>query len=142
MSATPALPTRPEWRALEAHAARLKAKTLRELFAEDTARGERLVLEAAGWYLDYSKQRVTDETLSLLGKLAEACNVKARIAAMFRGDKINVTEGRAVLHTALRAPPDKRIVVDGKDVVPDVHAATRSSHPAGPGCSTAGAPTT
>ncbi len=122
MSATPALPTRPEWRALEAHAARLKAKTLRELFAEDTARGERLVLEAAGWYLDYSKQRVTDETLSLLGKLAEACNVKSRIAAMFRGDKINVTEGRAVLHTALRAPPDKRIVVDGKDVVPDVHA--------------------
>jgi glucose-6-phosphate isomerase len=95
---------------------------LRELFAKDSQRGERLVAEAAGLYLDYSKQRVTDETLRLLLDLARACDVRARIDAMFAGEKINVTEGRAVLHVALRAPRGTRIVVDGQDVVPGVHA--------------------
>src|SRR5207247_5935099 len=83
---------------------------------------ERLVAEAAGLYLDYSKNRITDETLRLLLSLAEACSLRERIDAMFRGEKINATEERAVLHVALRAPPSERILVDGRDVVPDVHA--------------------
>ena len=92
------------------------------MFADDPGRGERLTAEAAGLFLDYSKNRVTDETLRLLLQLAEESALKARIEAMFRGDKINVTEGRSVLHVALRAPRGESIVVDGEDVVPQVHA--------------------
>ena len=99
-----------------------KSVGVRELFAVDPARGERLHAEAAGLYLDYSKQRVTDETLRLLLDLAGACGLNERIAAMLRGDKINTTEDRAVLHTALRAPVGKSILVDGTNIVPDVHA--------------------
>jgi glucose-6-phosphate isomerase len=95
---------------------------LRDLFADDAQRGERLTAEAAGLFLDYSKNRITDETLRLLVKLAEECDLRARIDAMFRGDKINLTENRAVLHVALRAPKGTSIVVDGEDVVPQVHA--------------------
>ncbi len=95
---------------------------LRSLFSDDPGRGERLTAEAVGLYLDYSKHRVTDETIRLLVRLAEAIDLRGRIDAMFRGDKINVTEGRAVLHVALRAPRGQSIVVDGHDVVPDVHA--------------------
>ena len=95
---------------------------LRTLFAEDPKRGERLALEAASLYLDYSKNRVTDETLRLLLALAEAAGLRVRIDAMFSGEKINVTEQRAVLHVALRAPRGTRILVDGQDVVPGVHA--------------------
>jgi len=113
---------RPAWRALEAHARALRGTHLRALFAADPGRGERLAAEAAGLYLDYSKQRVTDETLRLLFQLARECGLPQRIEAMFRGERINVTEDRAVLHVALRAPREAQIVVDGKDVVPDVHA--------------------
>ena len=95
---------------------------LRKLFADDPARGKRLALEAAGLYLDYSKNRVTDETIALLVKLAEESGLRGRIDAMFSGEKINITEKRAVLHVALRAPGGRRIMVDGKNVVPDVHA--------------------
>jgi len=116
------LTSRPEWKALAAHYESTRGVHLRELFAKDPGRGERLVAEAAGLYLDYSKQRVTDETLRLLLDLARACGVRARIDAMFAGEKINVTEGRAALHVALRAPRGARIVVDGEDVVPRVHA--------------------
>ncbi|MET0849636.1 MAG: glucose-6-phosphate isomerase [Candidatus Rokuibacteriota bacterium] len=115
------LTARPEWSALRAHHEKLRHVHLRELFAQDGTRGERLVAEAAGVYLDYSKNRVTDETLRLLRALAEAVGLRARIDAMFRGDRINVTEDRAVLHVALRAPRTESIVVDGRDVVPDVH---------------------
>lgn len=115
------LTARPEWHALRDHAAALAPRHLRDLFAEDAGRGERLTAEAAGLYVDYAKQRVTDETLALLVALADACGLRARIDAMFGGAKINVTEGRAVLHVALRAPVTERIVVDGRDVVPDVH---------------------
>jgi glucose-6-phosphate isomerase len=116
------LTERPQWRALQQHFGQVERRHLRELFAEDRSRGERLAAEAAGWYLDYSKNRVTGETLRLLRDLAEACGLRERIEAMFRGEKINVTEGRAVLHVALRAPASERILVDGKDVAPDVHA--------------------
>ena len=119
---TPGLTTRPQWRALQAHRDQIGARHLREFFADDPARGERLRAEAAGLYFDYSKQRVTDETLRLLIELANACGVPRRIGAMFHGDHINTTEDRAVLHVALRAPAGDRIEVDGKDVVPDVHA--------------------
>src|SRR5512138_2675039 len=112
----------PAWKALESHASGLAGLHLRELFARDTGRGERLNVEGAGLYLDYSKQRVTDETVRLLVALAEARGLPARREAMFTGEKINVTEKRAVLHLALRAPRGVRIEVDGKDVVPDVHA--------------------
>ena len=95
---------------------------LRNLFADDPTRGERMTAEAAGVYLDYSKNRVNDETLKLLIALAEQSGLRARIDAMFRGDKINVTEKRAVLHVALRAPKGASIVVDGKNIVPEVHA--------------------
>ena len=122
MSSVPPLTSRPEWKALAAHHETMRGVHLRELFAKDPQRGERLVAEAAGLYLDYSKQRVTDETLRLLLDLARACGVRARVDAMFAGEKINVTEGRAVLHVALRAPRGTRIVVDGEDVVPGVHA--------------------
>jgi len=118
----PPLASRPAWKALEAHHAKVKDLHLRQLFADDPARGERLTLEAAGLFLDYSKNRVTDETLALLVRLARECGLRERIDAMFRGDRINVTENRAVLHVALRAPKGQSIVVDGRDVVPDVHA--------------------
>jgi len=116
------LSERPQWRSLARHRGQIERLHLRELFAADPSRGERLVAEAAGLYLDYSKNRITDETLRLLLELAEACRLSERIDAMFRGDRINATERRAVLHIALRAPPSERIFVDGRDVVPDVHA--------------------
>ena len=119
---TPPLRTRPEWKALAAHYETVRDLHLRDLFAKDLARGERLTAEAAGLYLDYSKNRLTDETLQLLLALAEATGVRARIDAMFAGDKINVTERRPVLHVALRAPRRASIVVDGEDVIPQVHA--------------------
>ena len=112
----------PEWQALQQHCNQLETRHLRELFAADAGRGERLVAEAAGLYFDYSKQRVDDETLRLLRALALARDLKGYIAAMFRGDRINATENRAVLHVALRAPRDEKILVDGQDVVPEVHA--------------------
>ncbi len=121
----PALTSSPAWQALTAHHAQHHDQHLRELFANDPGRGERLRAEAAGWYLDFSKQRVTDDTLRLLLQLAEQCGVSERIAAMFRGDAINTTEHRAALHTALRAPAGTQILVDGVDVVPEVHAVLR-----------------
>ncbi len=110
------------WTALAKHYKTVSKLHLRELFAEDPARGERMAVEAAGLYLDYSKNRITDETLKLLIQLANDVQLPARIEAMFRGDKINVTENRAVLHVALRAPRDASTVVDGRNVVPEVHA--------------------
>jgi glucose-6-phosphate isomerase len=112
----------PAYRALEAHYQQIKGRHLRELFAEDSQRGERMTIEDLGIYFDYSKNRVTDETMRLLINLADACGLGARRDAMFSGEKINVTENRAVLHMALRAPRDPSILVDGVDVVPDVHA--------------------
>jgi glucose-6-phosphate isomerase len=112
----------PAWKALEAHYPKVRELHLRELFAQDPKRGERLALEAAGLYLDYSKNRVTDETLKLLLQLAEEGGLRARIDAMFSGEKINITENRAVLHVALRAPKGASIVVDGENVVPQVQA--------------------
>ncbi len=112
----------PTWRQLEEHAKAIRSVHLRDLFAADPARGERMVIDALGLYFDYSKHRVTDETLRLLVQLAEECGLRERIDAMFRGEKINVTENRAVLHVALRAPRDAHIYVDGEDVVPEVHA--------------------
>jgi glucose-6-phosphate isomerase len=122
MPTLPSLTERPAWRALEAHYREIKDIHLRALFAEDPGRGERLTCEAVGLYLDYSKNRITDETLRLLVDLADECGLRARIDAMFRGDRINFTEDRAVLHTALRAPRDAHIYVDGEDVVSEVHA--------------------
>jgi glucose-6-phosphate isomerase len=119
---TDPLTRRPAWQALEAHYRQMKDVHLRTLFAQDSARGERLVAEGAGLTLDYSKNRVTDETLRLLVALAESAGVAARRDAMFRGEKINITEKRAVLHVALRAPRGESIVVDGANVVPAVHA--------------------
>src|SRR5438874_4580675 len=116
------LTARQSWKALQVHRNDIGERHLRTLFAADATRGERLTAEAVGIYLDYSKNRVTDETVSLLCRLAEECGLRERIDAMFRGDKINVTENRAVLHVALRAPRGTSIVVDGKDVVPEVHA--------------------
>ena len=116
------LTTRPEWHALQAHAERQRHVHLRELFAADPERGERFAAEAAGLYLDYSKQRVDTETLQLLQALAESAQLSQRIAAMFSGEHINTTENRAVLHVALRAPADAIIEVDGGNVVPEVHA--------------------
>jgi glucose-6-phosphate isomerase len=112
----------PAWQALEANAAALRATHLRDLFANDATRGERLNAEAEGLFLDYSKHRVTEETLALFLQLAEQSGLRAHIDAMFRGDKINITENRAVLHVALRAPKTESILVDGKDAVPEVHA--------------------
>jgi len=118
----PALRQRPTWPLLEAHRQRIEGLHLRRLFAEDPQRGERLTAEAAGILLDYSKNRVTDETLKLLLQLAEESGLRERIDAMFRGDKINVSERRAVLHIALRAPRGAVILHDGQNVVPEVHA--------------------
>ncbi len=111
-----------EWAALASHARSWSQRHLRQLFADDETRAERLGLDAAGLHLDYSKNRVTDETLGLLVDLAEASGLRQRMAAMFAGQKINTTEGRAVLHVALRAPRDASIVLDGQDVMPAVHA--------------------
>ena len=113
---------RPAWAALEAHHRELEGRHLRELFAEDPDRGERLTAEAVGVFLDYSKNRVTGTTLRLLLQLAEESGLRERIDAMFRGEKINVSEQRAVLHVALRAPRGASVLVDGRNVVPDVHA--------------------
>jgi glucose-6-phosphate isomerase len=113
---------RPAWQALQQHHAGIKDVHLRDLFAADPQRGERLTAEAQGVYLDYSKNRVTDETMDLLVQLAEQSGLRARIDAMFAGEKINVSEGRAVLHVALRAPSGTAIMHDGRNVVPDVHA--------------------
>ena len=121
--AAPAKPLteRAAWKALGAHYSKIKDSHLRQLFAADPKRGERLTTEAVGIFLDYSKHRITDETLKLLIQLAEESGLRERIDSMFRGEKINVTENRAVLHVALRAPKGESIVVDGKDVVPLVH---------------------
>jgi len=121
MSTAP-LTQRPAWKALEAHHKQIQGTHLRQLFDADPKRGEKLTAEAAGLYLDYSKNRVTDETLKLLLQLAEESGLRSRIDAMFRGDKINITENRAVLHVALRAPKGSSIVVDGVNVVPEVHS--------------------
>ena len=112
---------RQAWKDLETHYKKIKELHLRQLFADDPKRGERLTAEAVGLYLDYSKNRITDETLKLLIRLAEESRLQERIEAMFRGEKINVTEKRAVLHMALRAPRDVSIIVDGENVVPKVH---------------------
>jgi glucose-6-phosphate isomerase len=116
------LTERQAWKALEAHHKNVRELHLRKLFADDPRRGERMTAEAVGLYLDYSKNRITDETLKLLLQLAVESGLRARIDAMFRGEKINVTENRAVLHVALRAPRGASIVVDGENVVPQVHA--------------------
>jgi glucose-6-phosphate isomerase len=112
----------PAWKALAAHYKTISKLHLRQLFADDTDRGQCMAIEAVGLYLDYSKNRVTDETLNLLLQLAEESGLRERIDAMFSGEKINITEKRAVLHVALRAPKDASILVDGKNVVPEVHA--------------------
>jgi glucose-6-phosphate isomerase len=113
---------RPAWKELKSHYKKARAFSLRKLFKDDPKRGERLTLEAVGLFLDYSKNRVTDETLKLLVQLARESGLEVRRDAMFRGEKINITEKRAVLHVALRAPKGQSIIVDGRDVVPDVHA--------------------
>src|SRR5664279_4675132 len=111
----------PAWRSLEAHSSKIRQLHLRKLFADDVSRGERMAIEDVGIYFDYSKHLITDETLSLLLKLTEESGLRDHINAMFGGEKINVTEKRAVLHVALRAPKGQSIEVDGKDVVPQVH---------------------
>jgi glucose-6-phosphate isomerase len=116
------LTKRKAWAALKTHAKEIQATDLKQLFAEDSKRGERLALDAVGIYLDYSKNLITDKTIELLVELARESGVEARRDAMFRGDKINITENRAVLHVALRAPKDATISVDGTNVVPEVHA--------------------
>src|SRR6266540_7277072 len=116
------LTARPAWKALEAHHDKVRELHLRKLFADDPERGERMTAEAVGIHLDYSKNRITGETMTLLLRLAEESGLRERIDAMFRGEKINITEKRAVLHVALRAPKGASIVVDGLNVVPQVHA--------------------
>ncbi|HEY7181723.1 MAG TPA: glucose-6-phosphate isomerase [Blastocatellia bacterium] len=120
--ANPQATNRQAWDALESHYKKTSNLHMRQLFADDPKRGERMAVEAVGLYLDYSKNRVTDETLNLLLRLAEQSGLRSRIEAMFRGDKINITENRAVLHVALRAPRGASIVVDGENVVPKVHS--------------------
>jgi glucose-6-phosphate isomerase len=117
----PSVVDRPEWQTLAAHAAGESDRPLHQLFADDPRRGTRFAIEAAGWYFDHSKHRVTDETLALLTALADACGLRDRTEAMFRGDHINVSEDRAVLHVALRMPRATTLVVDGVDVVAQVH---------------------
>jgi glucose-6-phosphate isomerase len=113
---------REAWKAVAAHYDTVAQLHLRQLFADDPKRGERMAAEAVGLYLDYSKNRITDETLKLLLQLADESGLRERIDAMFRGEKINITENRAVLHVALRAPRGASVVVDGENVVPQVHA--------------------
>src|SRR5258708_2160767 len=115
------LTKRKAWKALTAHFKKAKELHLRDLFAADPKRAEKLTLEAVGLHLDYSKNRVTDETLKLLFQLANESGLKERIDSMFKGEKINITEMRAVLHVALRAPKEETILVDGENVVPQVH---------------------
>jgi len=116
------LTARPAWKALEAHHEQVQRLHLRQLFVDDQGRGERMTAEVEGIFIDYSKNRITDETKKLLLQLAEECGLRARIDAMFRGETINITEGRTVLHVALRAPKGASIIVDGENVVPHVHA--------------------
>src|ERR1700710_1535488 len=116
------LTRRAAWQTLQKHRSAFADTHLRDLFAADPQRGSRFVAEGAGLYLDYSKNRITDETLALLVALADECGLRDRIEAMWRGDKINITENRSVLHIALRAARDDTFIVDGKNVVPDVHA--------------------
>lgn len=116
------LTQRPAWKGLQDHFVKIRDAHLKKLFADDPGRAERMTIEGVGLTLDYSKNRIVDETLKLLLALAEQSGLKERIAAMFRGEKINVTENRAVLHTALRAPKNQTVTVDGKNVVPEVHA--------------------
>jgi glucose-6-phosphate isomerase len=111
----------PAWKALAEHSKEIEKLHLRDLFANDSARGKKLTAEGVGLFLDYSKNRVTETTLKLLQQLAEESGLRERIDAMFRGDKINITEKRAVLHVALRAPKNATVLVDGKNVVPAVH---------------------
>lgn len=118
----PTLTNRPQWQALSKHFDAMEGKHLRELFADDSQRGQQLTLEVDGLYLDYSKNRITGQTIELLVELAEACELPQRIGAMFAGEKINITEDRAVLHTALRAPRTATVTVDGVNVIPEVHA--------------------
>ena len=125
VQSTAPLHERPAFEALARHHREVRDVHLRELFADDPDRGRRLTASAEGLYLDFSKNRVTDETLRLLIELAEQSNLRSRIDAMFSGEKINVTEDRAVLHVALRAPEGSSIVVDGHDVMPDVHEVLR-----------------
>src|SRR5712692_11036811 len=115
------LTERPAWKRLERHFKKIRKQHLRQLFADDPERGNHMTAEAAGVYLDYSKNRITDQTIKHLLQLAEESGLRSRIDAMFRGDKINRTENRAVLHVALRAPRGTSIVVDGHNVVTDVH---------------------
>jgi glucose-6-phosphate isomerase len=115
------LTERPTWKALKSHYEAVRDEHLRRLFAEDPKRGERLAIEAVGLFMDYSKNSVTDETLTLLVQLARESGLEERREAIFRGEKINITEKRAVLHVALRAPKNESITVDGTDVVPEVH---------------------
>src|SRR5580704_11303570 len=116
------LTRRPAWKALGAHYKQLGDTHLRQLFADDPERGDRFTLETLGILLDYSKNRITAETLKLLLQLADESGLRERIEAMFKGEKINITEKRAVLHVALRAPKDESIYVDGENVMPEVHA--------------------
>src|SRR6202012_1013034 len=115
------LTNRPAWKALQTHFDTIGKTHLRDLFASDPDRGTRFTAEADGIFLDYSKNRITDETLGLLKQLAEESGLRERTEAMFTGRKINITEDRAVLHVALRAPKSESILVDGEDVVPEVH---------------------
>lgn len=117
----PFLTRRPQWTALEDHRAKFNGTHLRDLFAKDAARAERYTLDVGDLHIDYSKHLITDETLALLQELATATDVFGQRDAMFRGEKINTTEDRAVLHTALRAPADAVVEVDGENVVPKVH---------------------
>jgi len=119
---TSSLKNLPAWKALEEHYQKIRSVHLRSLFADDPERGERLAVEGAGIYLDYSKNLITDETIKLLAQLAGECGLPERINAMFNGEKINITENRAALHVALRAPKGEQILVDGVNVVPEVHA--------------------
>jgi glucose-6-phosphate isomerase len=116
------LTRRPAWKALAVHSRKLRETHLRELFAKDPKRGQRFTAEAAGLFLDYSKNRITDQTMKLLVQLANQSGLRERITAMFNGEKINLTENRSVLHVALRAPRDAIVIVDGKNIVPEVHS--------------------
>src|SRR5215467_12276061 len=128
MTEVPPLRERKAWQALERHHTDIGELHLRELFASDPRRGERLTAQAEGIYLDYSKNRVTDETMALLVELAEESGVTRRRDAMFAGEHINVSENRAVLHVALRMPKDATLVVDGQDVVREVHEVLDRMH--------------
>ena len=118
---TPSVSKSPAWKAIKKHKKEIGKTHIRTLFQQDPDRAKRMTLEAAGLFMDYSKNRATDQTFQLLLQLARDCGLRESIDAMFSGEKINITENRAVLHTALRAPAGKKILVDGQDVVPGVH---------------------